>query len=37
MGVDIFNRNIKYKRVEIDKSFPEYLYNKIEKFKKWII
>jgi beta-1,4-mannosyl-glycoprotein beta-1,4-N-acetylglucosaminyltransferase len=36
-GVDIFNRNIKYKKVEIDKSFPEYIYNNIAKFKKWII
>jgi beta-1,4-mannosyl-glycoprotein beta-1,4-N-acetylglucosaminyltransferase len=36
-GVDIFNRNIEYKKVEIDNSFPEYIQNNINKFEKWII
>jgi len=36
-GIDIFNRNIEYKKVEIDNSFPEYIYRNAEKFKKWII
>jgi len=36
-GIDIFNRNVEYKKVEIDSSFPEYIYNNVEKFKKWII
>jgi beta-1,4-mannosyl-glycoprotein beta-1,4-N-acetylglucosaminyltransferase len=36
-GIDIFNRNIEYKKVEIDNSFPEYICKNVEKFKKWII
>ena len=36
-GIDIFNRNIEYKKVEIDNSFPEYIQNNVEKFKEWII
>ena len=36
-GIDIFNRNIEYKKVDIDNSFPEYIYSNVEKFKKWII
>lgn len=36
-GIDIFNRNIEYKKVEIDNYFPEYIYKNVEKFKKWII
>ena len=34
---DLFDRNIKYKKVEIDKNYPEYILNNKEKFKKWII
>ena len=34
---DIFNRNIKYRKVEIDRSFPKYIYENKDKFKKWII
>jgi len=36
-GIDIFDRNIKYQKVAIDSSFPEYISNNIEKFQKWII
>jgi len=36
-GIDIFDRNIKYQKVEIDSSFPEYISNNIEKFRDWII
>ena len=34
---DLFNRDIKYKKIEIDKSFPKYIYNNKVIFKDWII
>ena len=34
---DLFNRNIKYKKIQIDKSFPKYIYNNKTIFKDWII
>ena len=36
-GEDLFDRNIKYKIVEVDSTFPEYIYNNKDKFKAWII
>tara|TARA_Y100000590_G_scaffold451149_1_gene591991 strand:- start:176 stop:988 length:813 start_codon:yes stop_codon:yes gene_type:complete len=36
-GKDIFDREITYKKVEIDSSFPKYIYDNKEKFKEWII
>ncbi len=36
-GEDLFERNIKYKKVVIDGSFPEYIINNKEKFKDWIL
>jgi len=36
-GKDIFDREIKYKKVEIDSTFPEYIINNKEKLKDWII
>ena len=35
--IDLFDRNIKYEKIEIDKNFPEYILNNKDKFKKWII
>ena len=35
-GEDLFSRNIKYKKVNIDESFPNYIIKNKEKFKKWI-
>ena len=37
MKKDIFNRNIKYKKVEIDNTFPKYIIENKDKFKEWII
>ena len=37
MGKDIFDRNISYRKVEVDSSFPKYINENKEKFKKWII
>lgn len=37
MGKDIFDRNISYRKVEIDSTFPKYITENKEKFKKWTI
>ena len=34
---DLFNRNFKYKKIEIDESFPKYIFNNKTIFKEWII
>ena len=34
---DLFNRNIKYKKIEIDESFPKYILENKTMFKEWII
>ena len=34
---DLFGRGHKYKKVDIDNNFPEYLIKNYEKFKKFII
>jgi len=36
-GEDIFDREISYKKVQIDNSFPKYIVDNKEKFKEWII
>ena len=33
---DLFERNIEYKVVNLDNSFPDYIRNNKEKFKDWI-
>ena len=35
--IDLFERNHKYQKVEIDETFPKYIRNNIKKFKKFII
>ena len=35
--IDLFGRGHKYEKVEIDHTFPNYLINNKEKFKKFII
>jgi beta-1,4-mannosyl-glycoprotein beta-1,4-N-acetylglucosaminyltransferase len=37
MGIDIFDRGINYKKVELDESFPKYITDNKAKFKDWII
>ncbi len=34
---DLFDRNIQYKKIELDDSFPEYIRNNLDKFKDWIV
>jgi len=34
---DLFNRNIKYKKINIDASFPKYILENMNKFEDWII
>ena len=36
-GKDLFNRNFKYKKIEIDESFPKYILDNKPMFKEWII
>ena len=36
MGKDLFDRNIQYNIVELDESFPEYVFKNKNKFKDWI-
>ena len=36
-GQDLFDRNIKYEKIEIDESFPKYVFNNKAMFKEWII
>ena len=37
MQRDIFDRGFSYKKIEIDHTFPRYIIENKEKFKKWII
>ena len=34
---DLFHRNIKYKKVKIDNTFPKYILENKKKFSSWII
>ena len=36
-GTDIFNRPYKYKKIELNKEFPEYILENKSKFNEWII
>ena len=36
LGKDIIGRDENYKKIEIDKSFPKYVLDNIEYYKKWI-
>ena len=35
--IDLFERNHKYQKVEVDETFPKYIRNNMKKFKKFII
>ena len=34
---DIFDRNFKYEKIDIDDTFPKYILENINKYKDWII
>ena len=36
-GEDLFEREIQYKIIELDNTFPEYIVNNKNKFKNWIL
>ena len=36
-GKDLFDRDIKYKAIEVDDSFPNYILNNRKRFKDWIM
>ena len=35
--VDIFDRNYKYEKVDLDDTFPKYILENISKYQNWII
>ena len=35
--IDLFNRGEKYEKVKIDETFPKYLLDNLDKFKKYIV
>ena len=35
--IDPFNRNLRLKKVKIDKNYPEYLLQNISIYKDWIL
>jgi beta-1,4-mannosyl-glycoprotein beta-1,4-N-acetylglucosaminyltransferase len=35
--VDIFDRNFKYEKVDLDDTFPEYIIKNLGKYKDWIV
>ena len=35
--VDIFDRNYKYEKVDLDSTFPKYILNNLDKYQDWII
>jgi len=35
--IDIFDRNFKYAKIDIDDTFPKYILENINKYKDWII
>ena len=36
-NTDLFGREFKYKKIELDESFPEYILRNKTKFNPWII
>ena len=36
-GKDLFDRNIKYKAIKVDETFPKYIFDNREYFKDWIV
>ena len=36
LGEDLFNRNQKYIKVELDNNFPKQIFDNIDKYKEWI-
>ena len=36
-GKDLFNREQKYSKIDLDKSFPKYIFDNELKLKDWII
>ena len=37
LGMDLFERKIDYKIVNIDETFPDYIVNNKKMFKDWIL
>ena len=37
LGKDLFNRDQKYIRVNIDNKFPKQIFDNMDKYKEWIV
>ena len=35
--IDIFDRDFKYKKVDLDDTFPKYILENLSKYSNWII
>ena len=35
--VDIFDRNYKYEKIELDETFPKYILDNLHKYQDWLI
>ena len=36
-GFDLFNRNQKFVRVNLDKTYPKLIFENMSKYKEWIV
>ena len=36
-GVDPFQRNLRFKKVSIDNTYPDYIRKNLNKFKNWVL
>ena len=36
-GADIIGREDKYKKIELDNTFPSFILNNVSEFKDWIV
>ena len=36
-GRDLFNRDQKYNKIKLNKSFPKYIFSNLNKYKNWIL
>ena len=36
-GIDIFDREIDYQKIDFDKTFPNYILDNKNKFRNWIL
>ena len=37
LGIDLFDRGYKFKKVDLDNTFPQYIVDNKAKLKEWIL